>query len=108
MNKFKNRYRDFSTRSSQATPLKEALNDMFQKYRLSNKFNEMKLIGSWESIMGKPIASRTSKIYIKDKTLFVKLSSAPLKNELLISKNKILELLEKEGAKGVIEDIRFL
>ena len=108
MNKFKNTYRDFSKRSSKATPLKEAMNEMFQKYRLSKKFNEMKLIGSWESIMGKPIASRTSKIYIKDKTLFVKLSSAPLKNELLISKNKILELLEKEGAKGIIEDIRII
>ena len=108
MNKFKNRYRDFTTRNSQATPLKDALNDMFQKYKLSRKFNEMKLISSWESIMGKPIASRTLKIYIKDKILFVKLSSAPLKSELHSSKKKILELLEKEGARGVVEDIRFL
>ena len=108
MNNFKNRYRDFSTRNSKATPLKEAMNEMFQKFHLSKKFDEMKLISSWESIMGKSIASRTSTIYIKDKVLFVKLSSAPLKNELLISKIKILELLEKEGAKGVVEDIRFL
>ena len=108
MTKSSDRYRDFSGRRSEATPLKDAMKEMFQKYRLSNKFNEMKLIGSWESIMGKPIASRTTKIFIKDKILFVKLSSAPLKNELLIAKKQILELLSKEGAKGVIEDIRFI
>lgn len=107
MNKFRNKHRDFSNRNSKATPLKEAMGEMFEKFRLSSKFNEMKLISSWESIMGKSIASRTSKIYIKDKILFVKLTSAPLKNELLISKIKILELLEKEGAKGIVEDIKF-
>lgn len=80
---------------------------MYKSYHLSGKFNEMKLLGSWERIMGKSIASRTSQIYINKKTLFVKLTSAPLKNELAMSKNKILKLLEGEGAKGVIEDIRF-
>ena len=108
MNKYKKGYRDHSGRTKDAAPLKDALNRMFQEYRLSRKFNETKVVSSWESIMGKPIASRTDKIYIKDKILFVKLSSAPLKNELLMSKNKIMELLEKEGAKGIIEDIRFL
>jgi len=80
---------------------------MFKKYGLSGKFSEMRLVGSWERLMGKPIASRTKKIYIKDKILFVQLSSAPLRNELTNSKAKILELLERQAGKGVVSDIRF-
>lgn len=102
------RTRDQSGRNAGATPLKDAMDQMFNEYRITKKFNEMKLIGSWENIMGKSIAKRTTKIYIKDKVLFIKLSSSPLRNELAMSKKKIFTLLEKEGAKGIINDIRFL
>jgi predicted nucleic acid-binding Zn ribbon protein len=68
----------------------------------------MRLISSWEVLMGKPIAARTSKIYINNKTLFVQITSAPLKKELSMSKRRILELLEREGGKGIVEDIHFL
>ena len=108
MSRLKGKFGKFPERNSRATPLREALNQMFSEYRLSGRFNEMKLIGSWEKLMGKPIAARTSQIYIKNKTLFVKLSSAPLKKELSMSKTKILEILEKEAGKGIIKDIYFL
>ena len=104
----KDKYRYFSERNPKATPIREAMNKMFNEYRLTKRFSEMKLVGSWEKIMGKPIAARTSKLSIKEKTLFVKLSSAPLKKELSMSKNRILELLEREGGKGIIKDIHFL
>lgn len=101
-------FNKYKGRNAEATPLKEALEKMFESYRISGKFNEMKLISSWENLMGKSIASRTKQIYISKKILYIKISSAPLKNELSMSKNKILKLLEAEGSKGVIEDIRFL
>ena len=36
--------------------------------------------------MEKPIARRTEKLYVKDKVLFVKLNSAPLRQELTMKK----------------------
>ena len=101
-------FNKFKGRNAEATPLREALDQMYKSYRISGKFNEMKLISSWEQIMGKSIASRTKQIYVSNKILYVKISSAPLKNELAMSKNKILKILEGEGNKGVIDDIRFL
>ena len=95
-------------RNSEATPLKEALDQMYESFHISGKFNEMKLDGSWEHIMGKSISSRTKQIYISNRILFVKISSAPLKNELIMSKTKILKLLEEAGSKSEIDDIRFL
>ena len=102
------KYRDITERSSESTPLKEALTNMLKKYRLQGKFREMQLIQSWEKIMGKPIATRTSGLYIKDKVLFVKLNSAPLKKELAMSKTRIIELLENQVGTGIISNIRFL
>ena len=103
-----NKYKDFTKRSSESTHLKEAVNSMLEKYNLQTKFRETQLIHSWEKIMGKPISARTSGLYIKNKILFVKLSSAPLKKELSMGKTKIIELFENQVGAGIIIDIKFL
>lgn len=97
-----------TNRTNNTTPLKEAFDDMLNSYHLKKKYKEMKLISSWESVMGAPIASRTSKIYIKEGKLFVQLTSAPLKKELAMGKTRILDLLEKEMEERVVNEIFFL
>jgi predicted nucleic acid-binding Zn ribbon protein len=95
-------------RSAQtATPLKEAFRGMLDKYQLSQKFDETHIIVYWEKIMGKAIANRTSQIYIKDKVMFVSLTSAPLRQELSQAKSTILQLFEKEVGEGVIQNVVF-
>ena len=102
-----NQYGRHSSRKSEATSLKDAIDSMIDSYKLKGKFNESKLVNSWESLMGKPISSRTEKIFIKNKVLFVKLSSAPLRHELTIAKVKVLELIHKSIDPGLVDDIKF-
>lgn len=85
-----------------------AFRNMLNEYRLDSKYSAMMIKASWEKVMGKPIASRTRQISLNNGKLRVKLSSAPLKNELNMSKTKVLELLEKEFGKGVIEEVVFV
>lgn len=80
---------------------------MLDTYKLRGKFDEKKLINSWETMMGKPIAKRTEKMYIKDKVLFVKLNSAPLRQELTMSKNKVLDILHRDFDKDMVIDVLF-
>ena len=87
---------------------KEAFGRFLQSESLEKKFQEKELIHSWGEIMGEPIAKRTSKIFIKDHTLFVALTSAPLRQELQMAKNKVLALLEKHLGRRVINDVKFL
>ena len=54
--------------------------------------------------MGRPIAKRTSKIYIKDKS-FLYILLAPLKHELSMSRDKILVLLSKEFGDSIINEV---
>ncbi len=107
MSGFKKRYNNMGTRNSEAISIKQGLNDLFKHYKLTGKLREKSIVHSWTRIMGKSIAIRTSKVYMKDKTLFVHLTSAPLKNELSMSKDKILDMFEQEHGTGIIDDIRF-
>jgi len=87
--------------------IKQAFNDMLDDYKIDSKYKATIIKKLWLSIMGKTIASRTGKITLYNKKLKVKIESAPLKNELNLSKSKVLEILEKELGKGVIENIVF-
>lgn len=88
--------------------IKKAFNEMLNDYNIDSKYKATIIKQLWLSIMGKTIASRTGKITLYNKKLKVKIESAPLKNELNMSKSKVLALLEKELGKGVIEDIVFI
>ena len=78
---------------------------MLKRFRIEGKFDETKLISQWEKVMGAPIAKRTTKIYIRNKKLFVHLSSAPLKHELNMSRDRILVLLTKELGKPIVNEV---
>ena len=87
---------------------KQAFSKFLKNEKLEQKFLEKKLIHSWSTIMGEPIAKRTSQVFIKNKVLFVKLTSAPLKQELTMAKHKVLQLMEEKLGSQIVEDIRFL
>ncbi len=95
-------------RKKDATPLADAFQDLLKSYRLEETFQEKLLIASWPTLMGKTIADRTGNLYIKDKKLFVKITSGPLKKELQLNKSKVMALIEPEVGKGVVEEIIFL
>ena len=99
--------KDFK-RNSEITPLKEALDSLLESYNLKKKYRESVIISTWESLMGKTIAKRTTKLFFKENKLFVELSSAPLKNELRMSKFKIIEMINRQFESPVVEDVVFL
>lgn len=88
--------------------LKEALEVWLEKSRLKQKFNETRLIESWETLMGRTVASYTEKLFIKNHVLYIKVNSAPLKNELHMSKSRIIERFNNEIGEDIILDIHIL
>jgi predicted nucleic acid-binding Zn ribbon protein len=58
----------------------------------------------WEKIMGKTIANYTDKIEIRNKTLFIYTTVAPLKNELVFQKELIIQRVNEQiGADSITE-----
>lgn len=100
--------KESASRRPGITPLKEAIDQMFSKYKLETKYNESYLTAHWEQLMGKSIASRTTQVYVKNRTLFLQIESAPLRNELARAKHKIIELINREVAENLIEEVVFI
>jgi predicted nucleic acid-binding Zn ribbon protein len=95
----------YFSRKKEAAPLESAFNDLLKAYRLEGKFREKSLIYDWPDLVGKTIADRTSSVYIKDQKLFVKITSGPVKKELMMHKSNLLLLIEEKYGKGVIADL---
>lgn len=81
---------------------------MLKAYRLQGKLNETMVVSSWERIMGKAVALKTQEVYISQGKLFVRLSSAPLKHELVMAKTRVLDLINAEVGEQVIKEVVFL
>jgi len=92
-------------RKSNEESLKEVVEQLLDTYRLRAKLNEVKLLRSWDKIMGETISKRTDKITFKDETLFIYLNSAPLKEELIYGRDKILKLLNEELGGNYIKEV---
>lgn len=92
-------------RRSKTISLAEAMKDYIREMNLEGKLNEIELIDSWEETVGKAIASRTSKIYIKDKVLYIHLNSSVVRNELLMLRQGLKDRLNEAAGSEVIKDI---
>ncbi len=86
-------------------PLGQAIRQLLNSYQITSKFDETNLINSWEKIVGKPIAKRTKKVFIKDKVLFVEFDSSSMKHDFVLYKSKVLELLQKEFGDQIVTEI---
>jgi predicted nucleic acid-binding Zn ribbon protein len=92
-------------RRSKTISLAEAMKDYIKEMNLEGKLNEIGIINSWEETVGKAIASRTSKLYIKDHVLYVHLTSSVVRNELLMLRQALKEKLNEKAGSEVIKDI---
>jgi predicted nucleic acid-binding Zn ribbon protein len=94
-----------SNRTSDGSPLKDVIDHLFKSFKLEKKFSEVTIINSWEQLVGKLIANKTSDIYIRNKVLYVVIDSPPLKNQLFMSRTRLLELISETYGEGVIKEV---
>jgi hypothetical protein len=66
------------------------LEQMFKRYKLDTKQKEMKIRSEWGNIFGPMILKHTQEITLKDKTLYLKVDNAPLKNEIFLQRQTVI------------------
>jgi len=92
-------------RRSRTISLAEAVKDFIKEMNLEKGLTEINLINSWEEIVGKAIALRTTKVYIKDHILYVHLNSSVVRNELLMLREALKDKLNEKAGSEVIREI---
>ncbi|HOX78507.1 MAG TPA: DUF721 domain-containing protein [Bacteroidales bacterium] len=95
-------------KSSNDRPLGDVIREIIETYRLEGKLNEIKILHSWENVVGNMIARHTKNLYIRNNKLIVKVDSPALKNELTYSSSLILEKLNAAAGCKVVDEIVFI
>lgn len=85
--------------------MQDAIKQFLKQSRLKGNIQALQIEDVWEQIMGKTIARYTDKIQIINQTLFISSTVAPLKNELLYQKEKIIERVNEALGDKVINDV---
>ncbi|MGF2414653.1 MAG: DUF721 domain-containing protein [Ferruginibacter sp.] len=85
--------------------LQDAIQQFLQKSRLKSGIQALRIEEIWEQVMGKTIAKYTDKIQIINHTLYITSSVAPLKNELLYQKEKIIERVNDALGEKVVKEV---
>lgn len=74
---------------------------------LETPLNERRLINSWSEVLGPTISSYTRDLYIKNQVLYVHLTSAALRQELMMGRDLLVRNLNAHIGAQVITNIVF-
>ena len=85
--------------------LGDVLKEMMNNKRLKPKLYSTKIQEAWPRLMGASISGYTTNIYLRARKVYINIESAPLKQELNYSKDKILNLLNKELGEEYLLDV---
>jgi predicted nucleic acid-binding Zn ribbon protein len=85
--------------------LQDAIQEFLKKSRLKSGIQALRIEDVWEEIMGKTIAKYTDKIQLINHTLHITSAVAPLKNELLYQKDKIIERINEALGENTVKEV---
>lgn len=85
--------------------LGDALRKFLNQSQLKGSIQAMQIEEVWGQIMGKTVARYTDKIQIHGHTLYVNTTIAPLRQELVYQKDKILQRVNEALGENVIKEV---
>lgn len=87
--------------------LSDVIKQVLKQQHLDKPLYEKRLIEAWPIILGDNIVQYTSELNIKNRILYVSLSSSVLRHDLFLSREQIKNSLNAHVGIDVIKDIIF-
>ena len=87
--------------------IKEIIAQFIDVNDMGQKLDETQLIRLWPKIAGETVNAYTQSLQVRNRTLYVHLSSAMLRNELMMLRNELLRRYTEEFGHPVIDNIVF-
>lgn len=94
-----------SSRKYTEKTLKDLIGEMLKNTGMDKRFNELEVIECYKNAVGDILARKTREVYLKDRTLVIKMDSGVLKQELYFEKKKVLKLINEQLQSPFLEDI---
>ncbi|WP_294531611.1 DUF721 domain-containing protein [uncultured Bacteroides sp.] len=91
---------------NEAELIGKLIQQFLRRESLESPLNEQRLLAAWPVLLG-PAAVYTNNLYIRNQTLYVHLTSAALRQELLMGREKLVRALNEKVGATVITNIIF-
>ena len=85
--------------------IKNLLNIFLKKNKLEKGLLDLEVKKVWHELMENGVSNYTTDVSLKNKTLYIKLSSPALKEELSYGKEKLIKLINERFKKTIVEKI---
>ncbi|WP_395044181.1 DUF721 domain-containing protein [Flavobacterium sp.] len=89
-------------RISNESSISDVLKQFIQANKLESGMDKIDVEQAWKSLMGNGVNSYTQEVVLKGSTLYVKLTSSVLREELSFGKDKIIRMINEELRKDVV------
>ena len=90
-------------RNYKLKPIKNIIESFVEQDSISDGIFNIKIQKAWENAVEKKILDYTKEIYVKGDILYIKVSNPILKQEILYSKQKVINLINEELEKDLIK-----
>ena len=85
--------------------IKNLLNIFLKKNNLEKGLLDLEVKRAWHELMENGVSNYTTDVSLKNKTLYIKLSSPALKEELSYAKEKLMKLINERFKKKIVQKI---
>ena len=87
--------------------LSDVIKQVLKEQHLDKALYEKRLIDAWPLVLGNNIVQYTTELSIRNRVLYVSLTSSVLRHDLFLSRNEIKNSLNKQVGEEVIVEIIF-
>jgi len=98
---------DDRKRTGDSAPLQDVFARILKAYQWDKKYDELEVLSKWEEMMGKAVSTRTTKLFIQNRILFLELNSSVMREELQYGKAVIIERVNQVAGHSIIDDVWF-
>ena len=85
--------------------IKNLLDIFLKKNNLEKGLLDLEVKRAWHELMENGVSNYTTDVSLKNKTLYIKLSSPALKEELSYAKEKLMKLINERFKKKIVQKI---
>ena len=88
--------------------IKEVMQNVLQENKLQKGIDLLTIKEAWVEVMGSGVQSYTDSVQYRNNTLYIKLTSSVLREELSYGKEKIIKIMNEKLNKVLIKNVKLL
>ena len=89
-------------RFNEEQSIQDVLKNFISHNKLQGGIDKIEVKEVWFRLMGNGVANYTEEVELRKETLYVKLTSAVLREELMFGREKIIKMINQEIGKEVV------